>query len=776
MNKNRLNKPFSIMKKAIIYQLLVFMVGGFLLLPGSQVLAVEALSIQATTVNVSGTTATITWRTNQAASGWVDYGTSSGSYHYRLSTNQKKIDQAITLFGLEADRTYFFKITAVADLSEVVSFERSFKTEEYSDHKAPIISGVTVPYVSATTATIQWNTDEPATTEVEYGITQSYGSSRGDGNLVRVHDITIKGLNPSTHYQFLVKSKDKDNSVARWYNLSFRTADSLNIENQELTIYDVRPSSENDVLVGQDSAVISWRTNKLAEGKIRYSTSPNPGKVVDVNPPRDFSREVTLTGLVPGTTYYYEVEAKDVFGRSVKSQGHSFRTKGTGNVLPVNSSILGASTEGLIVYLPFDEGSGSVAHDESFSGNDGRLDPSMPPSWTKGNYGNALDFSRDGQNVAISDNADLSLRGGVTMLAWINIRNYGPYDKIISKEKAYELLLGSGNGVLRMAVYPEGANDWKWLNSPTAPLNKDAWQLVAGTFDGQTMRLYVNGNQVAETNYGLIINDSAHPIYIGGNVVNKKEWFDGLIDDAAVFNYALSPSEMQTIYNLGVARYLAGAGIPTQSGSYGTGGNDNVNDNTQGQVLGVSNFSSPAPIYACNPDLGYTKIKALYKTADSPDVWAILETGQKHYITSPASFNAYQCDWNLIKTVSKSTLNSHPTARLVRTLNNSTIYHLYQRPQTKWLKLAISSPTVFISYPENFWGNVARITDIDVANYPAAKLIKTADNPNVYLLEGSAKRLIPSEAVFDQKQFEWFEIVTINQIHAESYQTGPVLQ
>jgi hypothetical protein len=187
-----------------------------------------------------------------------------------------------------------------------------------------------------------------------------------------------------------------------------------------------------------------------------------------------------------------------------------------------------------------------------------------------------------------------------------------------------------------------------------------------------------------------------------------------------------------------------------------------------------TNTDRPAPaLPACSNDRGYTEITALYKTTNSPDVWALLATGQKHYITSPESFNEYGCRWEAVKTVSQQFLNRFDSANLVRTPANPTIYHLFQRLDRKWLKINIPSPTVFVSYLGNFWGNVARINQFDMDAYPPVRLIKTTDNPNVYLIDGHTKRLIPSAAAFSARNFEWFEIVEINDLHIESYETGP---
>ena len=182
-----------------------------------------------------------------------------------------------------------------------------------------MISDVRIVYVTGTTATIQWRTDEPATSEIEYGKTESYGSTKTSSQKVTAHDLTLTNLNAGTYYHFLVKSKDQNNNVSRWYEMTFRTDITERAEKDELLIYSIKPTSENDINVTETTAVISWRTNKLAQGWVRYGTTPSYGKTIATNPPRDFAQAITLTGLDPAKTYYFEIQAKDVFGKQVKN-------------------------------------------------------------------------------------------------------------------------------------------------------------------------------------------------------------------------------------------------------------------------------------------------------------------------------------------------------------------------------------------------------------------------------------------------------------------------
>lgn len=76
------------------------------------------------------------------------------------------------------------------------------------DTRAPILSSITTDNVGAANATITWNTDESATSGVDYGLTTSYGGSATNATLSSFHSITLTGLQPSTTYHYRVISTD----------------------------------------------------------------------------------------------------------------------------------------------------------------------------------------------------------------------------------------------------------------------------------------------------------------------------------------------------------------------------------------------------------------------------------------------------------------------------------------------------------------------------------------------------------------------------------------
>jgi hypothetical protein len=77
----------------------------------------------------------------------------------------------------------------------------------------------------------------------------------------------------------------------------------------------------------------------------------------------------------------------------------------------------------------------------------------------------------------------------------------------------------------------------------SSPVN--AWTHIALTYDGNILRLYVNGVEVGTKAISGALQQTSNQMSNGGNL--SAEYFQGLIDEARVYNRALSPAEIQTI-------------------------------------------------------------------------------------------------------------------------------------------------------------------------------------------------------------------------------------
>jgi hypothetical protein len=82
----------------------------------------------------------------------------------------------------------------------------------------------------------------------------------------------------------------------------------------------------------------------------------------------------------------------------------------------------------------------------------------------------------------------------------------------------------------------------------TAALTTNTWTHLAGTYDGATMRMYVNGVQVSSRAQTGQIAISTSPLQIGGDTI-YGQYFPGRIDEVRIYNRALSATEIQRDMN-----------------------------------------------------------------------------------------------------------------------------------------------------------------------------------------------------------------------------------
>lgn len=92
------------------------------------------------------------------------------------------------------------------------------------DPSAPVISAATAGSITATGATITWTTDDAADSQVEYGLTESYGSSTTrDPAMVTSHSQAVSGLTAQTLYHYRVKSRNAGAALATSADATFTT-------------------------------------------------------------------------------------------------------------------------------------------------------------------------------------------------------------------------------------------------------------------------------------------------------------------------------------------------------------------------------------------------------------------------------------------------------------------------------------------------------------------------------------------------------------------------
>lgn len=88
---------------------------------------------------------------------------------------------------------------------------------------APVISNISVGNLTPASADISWNTNEEASSFVDYGISTDYTNIAGDGELTTYHFVQVTGLEPTTEYHFRVRSEDEQGNEVFSSDMVFAT-------------------------------------------------------------------------------------------------------------------------------------------------------------------------------------------------------------------------------------------------------------------------------------------------------------------------------------------------------------------------------------------------------------------------------------------------------------------------------------------------------------------------------------------------------------------------
>jgi len=204
-------------------------------------------------------------------------------------------------------------------------------------------------------------------------------------------------------------------------------------------------------------------------------------------------------------------------------------------------------TNGLVGWWPFN----GNANDESGNGNNGTVNGATLTSDRFGNVGKAFSFNGLSDYIELGNIQGLNSNSGISMSIWINILN------------------GNSSGAYLFLIAPNPNGSFTTSQTDTISvsvtncscgidlgskflLQKNVWSNVTMSYDliSGTQKLYINGVLVdvkTEQLYSYYtINNSNSRI---GNYHFNSFYFKGLLDDAMVFNRALTQQEITQLYN-----------------------------------------------------------------------------------------------------------------------------------------------------------------------------------------------------------------------------------
>lgn len=227
------------------------------------------------------------------------------------------------------------------------------------------------------------------------------------------------------------------------------------------------------------------------------------------------------------------------------------------------SVVMAVTDEALVGYWPFNEGAGNIAVDASGNGHDGELIDN--PSWVAGKYGSALAFGAGGEYVVVPDDDALDLSEAVTYMGWFNLREaIAGQRRMMSKNDSIFFLFDfSDPSSLDFLVKPNNS----FAESTTIDWVLGEWYHFAGTYDGNALRIYINGVLEGEATGVAPIATSNLDLWIGADDYNLPvTTFPGILDEIRIYNVALTENEIGEVMESSSAVNMDAVKLPVAWG------------------------------------------------------------------------------------------------------------------------------------------------------------------------------------------------------------------
>lgn len=249
-------------------------------------------------------------------------------------------------------------------------------------------------------------------------------------------------------------------------------------------------------------------------------------------------------------------------------------------------------------------------------------------AYAGGEVGQAFDFDGSFRRLSIPDNPAFQLTNAMTLEGWVYPRAYGGFITFRGDNRggldtwtldAYQ------SGFVNFQIDDEANN----YQSVRAPLALNQWQHVAATWEraSGSMKIYLNGLLIQETNttlvpIGLLDSGFEPALGIGNHGGTFHQFpFNGLIDELAIYNRALTAAEVQAIHQAGSAGKCTATPPPVITAV-------SPNVAAPGEMVAITGLNcDPLPQ---NNIVQFGAVRAAVSAADATRLSVLLPTGATH--------------------------------------------------------------------------------------------------------------------------------------------------
>jgi len=231
---------------------------------------------------------------------------------------------------------------------------------------------------------------------------------------------------------------------------------------------------------------------------------------------------------------------------------------------------------GPIAYWKFDEGTGTAAYDSTDNQNNGTISNASWQTEDQCITNKCLQFDGVDDTVTVNNlNYPATWNDPFTISAWVFVPSSATwtnsyYGTIIAK--------GGYNGSYGLIRHPTNNQVTMWIRgddgavSANGLITRDKWYYLTGTWDGTTVRLYINGvlkQESGSERTGVPDSGSLNIGQAGSYSGAGGNWFNGKIDEPKFYAYARTADQIKKDYN------SRGGSSQGTSANLGTAGSDN---------------------------------------------------------------------------------------------------------------------------------------------------------------------------------------------------------
>jgi len=258
--------------------------------------------------------------------------------------------------------------------------------------------------------------------------------------------------------------------------------------------------------------------------------------------------QLKVLKAVPGTSKWTEETVSLAVTRTLKKYSLLLESEQVEGLGVVEAKDLPRT--GLVLDLLFFEGSGTTCKDLSDNDNDATLYGGV--TWKQLTTEKwVLEFDGSSGYGEIASPSGLDIYGRISISAWIKSETTGVYQEIIDRSDAAIILNGFRFDISTMDFLRFGIGYGTGRVFETKKISPYEWHHVVGTWDGETIFLYIDGEKSTGTGFdGEISYTNVDVLRIGCHSKVVSSLFKGYIVMPRIYNVTLDQNTIKTIYNL----------------------------------------------------------------------------------------------------------------------------------------------------------------------------------------------------------------------------------